>query len=69
MGEEIEIEIDAAGKVTIRTHGIKGASCLDAVEALVKLLGREETKELTAEYYEQPVHERAVITQQLRADT
>ena len=69
MGEEIEVEIDAAGKVTIRTHGIKGASCLDAVEALVKLLGREESRELTREYYEQPTHERAVITQQLRADT
>jgi hypothetical protein len=68
MSEEIEIEIDAAGKVTIRTHGIKGASCLDAVEALVKLLGREESRELTGEYYEQPLHERATIAQQLRTE-
>ena len=68
MNEEIEIEIDAAGKVTIRTKGIKGAACLDAVEALVKLLGREESRELTAEYHEQPLHGRAAITQHLRSD-
>ena len=69
MNEEIEIEIDPSGKVTVRTKGIKGASCLDAVEALVKLLGREEFRELTTEYHEQPVHERATISQQLRTDT
>jgi hypothetical protein len=68
MGEEIEIEIDAAGKVTIRTKGIKGAACLDAVEALVKLLGREESRELTAEYHEQPVYGQASISQQLLSD-
>lgn len=68
MSEEIEIEIDASGRVTIRTQGIKGASCLDAVEALVKLLGREESRELTAEYYEQPLHARATIAQQLRSE-
>lgn len=54
-GEELEIEIDAAGKVTVKTHGIKGASCLEVVEALARLLGREESRELTPEYYEQAV--------------
>jgi hypothetical protein len=56
--EELEIEIDAAGKVTVKTHGIKGASCLEVVEALARLLGREESRELTPEFYEQA----AVIT-------
>ncbi|MBX9581680.1 MAG: DUF2997 domain-containing protein [Gemmataceae bacterium] len=64
--EEIEIEIDAAGKVTVRTLGIKGAACLDAVEALVKIVGREESKELTAEYYEQPVYGQTHLSQHLR---
>jgi hypothetical protein len=68
MSEEIEIEIDAAGKVTIRTKGIKGAACLDAVEALVKLLGREESRELTAEFHEQPLYGKVSITQQLRSE-
>jgi hypothetical protein len=68
MDEEIEIEIDAAGKVTIQTKGIKGGSCLDAVEALVQIIGREESKELTAEYYEQPLHSQAQIAQHLRSE-
>lgn len=53
--EELEIEIDATGKVTVKTHGIKGASCLEVVEALARLLGREESRELTAEFYEQAI--------------
>jgi hypothetical protein len=50
--EEFEIEIDRQGKVTIRTIGIKGARCLDAAEALALLIGREESRQLTSEYYE-----------------
>lgn len=50
--EEFEIEIDCQGKVTIRTIGIKGARCLDAAEALALLIGREESRQLTSEYYE-----------------
>jgi hypothetical protein len=50
--EEFEIEVDRDGKVTIRTIGIKGARCVDAAEALAKLIGREQARELTAEYYE-----------------
>jgi hypothetical protein len=50
--EEIEFEIAPDGKVSVRTKGIKGARCLEAVEAFVKLLGREESREMTAEYYE-----------------
>ena len=50
--QEIEIEIDAAGKVTVRTKGIKGPACLDVVEALALIIGREESRQLTHEYYE-----------------
>jgi len=50
--EEIEIEIDPAGKVTVRTIGIKGARCLDVAEFLARIVGREESRELTSEYYE-----------------
>jgi hypothetical protein len=50
--EELEIEIDAQGRVTVRTIGIKGPRCLDYAEALALILGREESRELTNEYYE-----------------
>jgi streptomycin 6-kinase len=51
--EELEIEIDASGKVTVRTKGIKGEACLDYADLFVQLLGREESRQLTHEYYEE----------------
>jgi hypothetical protein len=50
--EEIEIEIAPDGKVTVTTKGIKGPACADYVDLLVQILGREEHREKTAEYYE-----------------
>jgi hypothetical protein len=50
--EELEIEIAPDGRVTIKTIGIKGPRCLDVAEALALLVGREEQRELTTEYYE-----------------
>ena len=50
--EEFEIEVDREGKVTIKTIGIKGPRCVDAAEALAQLIGREEARKLTGEYYE-----------------
>lgn len=50
--EELEIEIDAQGRVTVHTIGFKGKRCLDEAEALVRILGREESRRLTNEYYE-----------------
>lgn len=53
--EEIEIEISPQGKVTVRTKGIKGPRCIEYAELFAQLLGREEERKLTAEYYEQAV--------------
>ncbi len=50
--EELEIEIDAQGRVTVRTIGIKGPRCLDYAETVAQILGREESRELTSEFYE-----------------
>jgi hypothetical protein len=50
--EELEIEIDAQGRVQVRTIGIKGPRCLDIAEAVARILGREESRQLTSEYYE-----------------
>lgn len=53
--EEIEIEISPDGKVTVRTKGIKGARCLEFAELFAQIIGREESRKLTAEYYENVV--------------
>ena len=42
--EELEIEIGAEGKVTVRTIGIKGTRCLDIAEAVARIVGREESR-------------------------
>ncbi len=63
--EEFEIEISPEGKVTVRTKGIKGPRCLDYAEMFAQIIGREESRELTSEFYEQPseIHERAQLKQ------
>lgn len=50
--EEFEIEISKDGKVTVRTIGIKGAQCFDYADLFAQIIGREESREKTAEYYE-----------------
>ena len=50
--EEIEITIAPDGKVTVATHGIKGADCLKAAAEIVKIIGEEDSRRLTAEYHE-----------------
>jgi hypothetical protein len=63
--EELEIEISPSGKVTARTIGIKGSRCLDVAEFLAKIVGREESRQLTSEYYEEAeqVQERVDVKQ------
>ncbi len=56
MAEELEIEISPSGQVTVRTIGIKGAKCLDAAEVIAKIVGREESRQLTHEYHEAEQH-------------
>jgi hypothetical protein len=59
--EELEIEIDPAGKVTVRTKGIKGPACMDYADLLARIVGREEHREKTAEYYETADHQQRRI--------
>lgn len=56
MAEELEIEINAKGEVTVRTIGIKGAKCIDAAEFIARLVGEEKSRQLTSEYYEAGQH-------------
>ena len=49
---ELEIVIDAKGRVTVETKGAKGAACLKYVEFFEKNVGRVRRRKLTSEYYE-----------------
>ena len=50
--EELEIEIGPDGKVKVRTIGIKGSRCLDVAEMVARIIGQEQSRQLTSEYYE-----------------
>jgi len=63
--EEVEIEIGADGKVVVRTHGIKGPRCLDVAEAIAQIIGREESRQLTEEYYEASIQMHSLIEQRV----
>jgi Protein of unknown function (DUF2997) len=64
--EELEIEIGAGGKVTVRTIGIKGTRCLDIAEAVARIVGREESRQLTDEYYENDLQIQTHVEQKVR---
>jgi len=64
--EEVEIEISADGKVVVRTLGIKGPRCLDVAEAIAQIIGREESRQLTDEYYEASIQMHSLIEQRVR---
>jgi hypothetical protein len=52
--EEFEIEIRPNGEVSVKTIGIKGVECVEAVKQFVAMLhGKEIESTLTSEYYEQ----------------
>jgi hypothetical protein len=55
MAEEMEIEIDASGKVTMRTKGVKGEACMDLADLLAQIVGREQSRTKTQEFYESQV--------------
>jgi hypothetical protein len=55
--KELEITISPDGEVSVRVKCIKGASCVDETKFLENALGNTiESRELTPEYYEAPVH-------------
>lgn len=55
--EELEIVISATGKVRARMIGVKGQACHDMAKLLARIVGREESRELTGEHYACHEHE------------
>ncbi len=48
---EFEIVISKTGKVTVEVKGVKGPRCLEYAEVIKEIVGREEERHLTADYY------------------
>lgn len=64
--EELEIEISPNGQVTVKTIGIKGPKCIDYAELVARIVGQEESRQLTSEYYEAEVQAHAYQQSQQR---
>ncbi|HZS42578.1 MAG TPA: DUF2997 domain-containing protein [Polyangia bacterium] len=63
--KELEITISPDGEVSVQVKCIKGQSCVDETKFLEDALGgKVESRELTPEYYEQPVGGAANTTRQ-----
>ena len=52
--------------MTVRTIGIKGTRCLDIAEAVARIVGREESRQLTDEYYENDLQIQTHVEQKVR---
>jgi DUF2997 family protein len=56
--KKLEITISKTGQVEVRVKCIAGQSCVDETKFLESALGNViESRELTAEYYQEPVSE------------
>ena len=66
MSEELEIEIDKSGKVTMRTKGVKGEACMDLADLVAQIVGREESRQKTQEFYELKVTEKVAARQDVK---
>ena len=52
MGQpEFEITIGKDGKVNVRVSGAEGAHCMKLADLIRDIVGKEQSRELTSEYY------------------
>ena len=54
--QRITVTIDAEGKMTAKTSGLKGEACIEELEALLSELAELDDIEHTREYHEKDPH-------------
>ena len=59
--QEIDIEITADGEVKLTVRGAPGGECLELTKALEEALGLVTDRQMTSEYYQQPVDAEKVV--------
>lgn len=48
---EFDISIGKDGKVTVKVHGVSGAKCIELSDMVRDIVGKEDSRRLTSEYY------------------
>lgn len=51
---QFDIQIGKDGKVKLKVSGASGSECLALTDMLKEIIGHEESRELTPEYYGSP---------------
>lgn len=64
---EIDVRIDKSGKVTVRVTGVSGEQCLKLSDAVTKIIGTLQSRELTPEYHAESWHATTKPEQQIRS--
>jgi hypothetical protein len=49
---EFDITIGKDGKLKVQVKGVHGAKCLELADLVRDIVGQEESRELTSEYYD-----------------
>ena len=49
---EFDITISSKGKLKVQIKGVKGKRCIELADLIRDIVGKEESRELTADYYE-----------------
>jgi hypothetical protein len=52
MPTELDIEIGPNGEVKVQPRGAKGQACMDWADLMVRILGKEISRQPTSEFYE-----------------
>lgn len=55
MAEKVEVEVTITpeGEVIVKTHGLKGQTCVAEIDAVAKVVGKVKKRTNTSEYYQQ----------------
>ena len=48
---QFDITIGKDGKVTVRVHGVSGSRCIELSDMVKEIVGHEDSRKLTNEYY------------------
>ncbi len=48
---QFDIKIGRDGKVTVKVHGVSGSKCIELSDMVRDIVGREDSRKLTSEYY------------------
>ena len=48
---EFDIQIGKDGKVKVRIHGVSGAECIELADMLRDIVGQEDSRQKTPEFY------------------